>query len=55
MATCANCHSAKVRPTTTLCSACYEYDRCNGRARPEAVVIKHNVRRHEQEAARRRR
>jgi hypothetical protein len=50
MATCANCHSADVRPTKTLCSACYEYDRRTGKARPEEVVVKHNVRRFEREA-----
>ena len=53
MATCQNCHSAKVRPTTDLCSACYEYDRRTGKARPEEVVVKHNVRRFEAEAGRR--
>lgn len=44
MATCVNCHSAGVRPTKTLCSACYEYDRRTGRPRPQGLVVKHNDR-----------
>jgi hypothetical protein len=51
MATCANCHSAEVRPTKELCWRCYDYERRTGKARPEAVVVKHNVRRFEQEQA----
>lgn len=47
MSVCQNCHSASVRPTKSLCSACYEYGRRTGRARPEEVVVKHNVRRFE--------
>jgi hypothetical protein len=53
MATCQNCHSAATRPTKTLCSACYEYGRRTGRVRPEDIVVKHNVRRHEQDRAHR--
>lgn len=46
MATCRNCRSADTRPTKTLCTACYDYERRTGNRRPEEVVIKHNVRRH---------
>lgn len=53
MATCVNCHSADVRPTKTLCWRCYDYERRTGKARPEDVVVKHNVRQHEQECQRR--
>lgn len=54
MATCENCHSEPARPTEKLGWACYHYKRRTGRDRPEAVVVKHNVRQFEQEAARRR-
>lgn len=55
MATCQNCHSADTRPTKTLCTACYDYGRRTGKARPEDVVVKHNVRRFEEEISRRHR
>lgn len=53
MSLCQNCHSADVRPTKELCWRCYKYERRTGRDRPEDVVVKHNVRQFEQEAARR--
>lgn len=53
MATCENCHSEPARPTKKLGWACYDYARRTGRARPEDVVVKHNVRRHEKDTARR--
>lgn len=46
MATCENCHSATAKQRNR-CPACLMWRRRHHSERPEDVVIKHNVRRHE--------
>ena len=41
---CSNCEGAWAKPRGKLCSACYEYERRNGKPRPESVIIAHGRR-----------
>lgn len=40
-AACTNCAWRPARATTTLCAACYDYQRRTGRPRPLELILRH--------------
>lgn len=45
---CSNCHDGRAR-RKGLCDSCYQHRWRTGTDRPEENVIKHNIRRHEEQ------